>query len=109
VSAFSRHKPEAVALVRWLSSPEVARRLAIEGSFHPAFTSVYQDPAVLAAAPWFADALPVVASARARPVTPVYRQISDALRINTNSVMAGARTPAQALDEIEQRVGRALR
>lgn len=109
VSAFGLHKSEAAALVRWLSSPEVARRLAIEGSFHPAFTSVYQDPAVLAAVPWFADALPVVASARPRPVTPVYRQISDALRINTNSVMAGARTPSQALDEIEQRVGRALR
>ncbi len=109
VSAFSRSKPESVALVRWLSSPAVAKRLAIQGSFHPAFASVYRDPEVLAAIPWFADALPVVESARPRPVTPVYRQISDALRINTNTVMAGVKTPAQALDEIEQRVGRALR
>ena len=35
--------------------------------------------------------------------------ISDALRINTNTVMAGVKTPKQALDEIEQRVARALR
>jgi multiple sugar transport system substrate-binding protein len=109
VSAFSRQKPAAVALVRWLSSPYVAKQLAIRGSFHPAFTSVYEDPEVLAAVPWFKDALPVVASARARPVTPVYKQVSDALRINTNTVIAGVKTPAQALDEIESRIARALR
>ena len=109
VSAFSKHKSEAVSLIRWLSSPPVSKQLALRGSFHPVFPSVYQDPDVLAAVPWFADALPVVETARPRPVTPVYKAISDALRINTNTVMAGVKTPAQALDEIEQRVARALR
>ncbi len=109
VSAFSKNKPSAVALVRWLSSPAVSKQLALKGSFHPVFPSVYKDPEVLAAIPWFADALPVVMTARPRPVTPMYRAVSDALRINTNTVMAGVKTPKQALDEIEQRVARALR
>jgi multiple sugar transport system substrate-binding protein len=109
VSAFGRQKPAAVKLVRWLSSPNVSKQLAIRGSFHPAFTAVYEDPQVLAAVPWFKEALPVVASARPRPVTPVYKQVSDALRINTNTVIAGVKTPAQALDEIENRIGRAIR
>ena len=109
VSAYGKNKPASVALVRWLSSPEVSKQLALKGSFHPVFASVYRDPEVLAVVPWFADALPVVETARPRPVTPVYRAISDALRINTNTVMAGVKTPKQALDEIEQRVARALR
>ena len=109
VSAYSKHKAASVALVRWLSSPEVSKQLALKGSFHPVFPSVYKDAEVLKAIPWFADALPVVESAKARPVTPMYRAISDALRINTNTVMAGVKTPQQALDEIEQRVARALR
>ena len=109
VSAYSKHKAASVALVRWLSSPEVSKQLALKGSFHPVFPSVYKDPEVLKAIPWFADALPVVETAKARPVTPMYRAISDALRINTNTVMAGVKTPQQALDEIEQRVARALR
>jgi len=109
VSAYSKHKAESVALIRWMSSPEVSKQLALKGSFHPVFPSVYRDPEVLAAVPWFADALPVVETARPRPVTPVYRAISDALRINTNTVMAGIKSPQQALDEIEQRVARALR
>jgi multiple sugar transport system substrate-binding protein len=109
VSAFSRHKPEAAKLVLWLASPYVSRELAVRGSFHPAQPAVYDDPAVLRAVPWFHDALPVVASARARPVTPVYKQVSDAIRINTSAVMAGAKTPAAALDEMERRIAWALR
>jgi multiple sugar transport system substrate-binding protein len=109
VSAYGKNKPASVALVRWLSSPAVAKQLAIKASLHPVFASVYKDPDVLAAIPWFADALPVVETARPRPVTPMYRAVSDALRINTNTVMAGVKTPKQALDEIEQRVARALR
>jgi len=109
VSAFSRHKAEAAKLVLWLASPYVSRELAVRGSFHPAQPAVYDDPAVLKAVPWFHDALPVVATARARPVTPVYKQVSDAIRINTNAVMAGAKTPEAALDEIERRIAWALR
>jgi multiple sugar transport system substrate-binding protein len=109
VSAFSRNKAETVKLVRWLSSPEVAKQLAIRGSMQPVFASSFTDPDVLRANPWLADALPVVETARPRPVTPMYRPISDALRLNTNAVMAGARTPEAALDEIEHRIKRALR
>ena len=109
VSAFSRHKAETVKLVRWLSSPQVAKQLAIRGSMQPVFADVFTDPDVLRVNPWLADALPVVETARPRPVTPMYRPISDALRLNTNAVMAGARKPDAALDEIEHRIKRALR
>jgi multiple sugar transport system substrate-binding protein len=109
VSAFSRNKAEAVRLVRWLSSPEQAKKLALRGSMQPVFAESFRDPDLIAAIPWFADALPVVKSARPRPVTPMYRPVSDALRFNLNAVMAGAKTPQQALDEVEHRVRRALR
>ena len=109
VSAFSKNKLAAVKLVRWLSSPEVSKQLAIKGSFHPVYPALYTDADVVAAVPWFADALPVVESARARPVSAAYKMISDALRINTNTVMAGVKTPNEALSEIELRIGRALR
>ncbi len=109
VSAFSKHKTESVKLVRWLASAEVSKTLAIKGSFHPVFPNLYTDAEVVAAVPWFADALPVVQTARPRPVSASYKMISDALRINTNTVMAGVKTPEQALTEIEQRIARALR
>ncbi|MBL8516474.1 MAG: ABC transporter substrate-binding protein [Betaproteobacteria bacterium] len=109
VSAYSRHKAEAARLVTWLSGAETSKKLALRASLQPVHAHVFRDPEVLAAVPWFADALPVVETAVPRPVTPMYRPVSDAIRLNLNAVLAGARSPKQALDEIEHRVGRALR
>ena len=69
VTSFSKNKAEAVKLARWLSSPEVSKMQAIEASHLPVFAEVYTDADVLAKNPWFKDALPVVQSARARPVS----------------------------------------
>jgi multiple sugar transport system substrate-binding protein len=109
VSSFSKNKEASAKLVRWLSSPEVSKQLAIKASNLPVYPSVYQDKEVLAVNGWFADALPVVQSARSRPVTPRYSEVSEAVRVNTNAVMAGVKTPAAAVSEIENRVKRILR
>ena len=77
VSAYSKNKQEAVKFARYLSSPEVSKMQAIMASHLPVFPSVYKDPEVLKANPWFADALPVVESAKSRPVSPQYPQVSD--------------------------------
>ena len=106
VSKFSNNKAEAVKLIRFMSSPQVAKILAIKGSNLPIFASVYSDPEVLAANPFFAAALPAVLGARARPVTPEYRAISDALRVNTSAVLAGAKTPQAAVENIQARFAR---
>ena len=109
VSSYSKNKEASAKLVRWLSSPEVSKQLAIKASNLPVYPSVYQDKEVLAANGWFADALPVVQSARSRPVTPRYSEVSEAVRVNTNAVMAGVKTPAAGVAEIENRVKRILR
>ena len=103
VSAFSKNKQESVKLVRWLSSPAVAKMLAIKASNLPVFAEVYQDPEVLAVNPFFAFALPSVLAANLRPVTPDYRAVSDAFRINTSAVLAGAKSVPGAIADIERR------
>lgn len=109
VSAFSRNKAAAVNLVRFLSSPEVSRMQAVLASHLPVFPEVYNDPEVLRANPWFAQALPVVQSARARPVTPRYNEVSDIIRSNMNAFLAGTRNADQALADMTQRLGRIYR
>jgi multiple sugar transport system substrate-binding protein len=104
VSAFSRHKPEAVKLARWLSSPEVSKMMAIMASNLPVFPSVYKDPDVLKANPWFADALPVVEGARSRPVSAQYPQVSEAIRTNMNAYLAGIKTTDAALADMKSRL-----
>lgn len=109
VSAFSEHPDEAAALVKYLSSPEVAEYMAVHGALLPAFPQVYDDPEVLAAAPWFADAKAVVETARSRPVTPRYAEVSDVIRTTFNAVLAGVTSPEDGVAQIKARLARVLR
>ena len=109
VSAFSKNKPEAVKFVRWLSSPEVSKMQAILASHMPVFPSVFKEPEVLKANPWFADALPVVEGARSRPVSAQYPQVSDVIRSNMNAYLAGTKTTDVALADMKNRLSPFLR
>jgi len=104
VSDFSRNKAQAHRLVRFLSSPEVSRMLAIEASNLPVFPALYRDPDILRVNPWFGQALPVVQAARARPQHPRYAEISEVIRVTTNQVLARQKTPEQGAREIVTRL-----
>jgi multiple sugar transport system substrate-binding protein len=108
VSAYSKHREDAIKLVRFLSSPEVSILLAEKASLLPVFTDLYKDPAVLQAVPFAAAVLPVVETAKSRPVTPRYNDVSDTIRTQTNAVLAGSETPDDAATQMEARLRRVL-
>ncbi len=109
VSAFSAKKQAAANLVLWLSGPRIMKELAIRASNLPAIASVYEDKDVLAAAPWFAQALPVVRTARSRPVSPRYSEVSEVMQSNINAVVAGVKPIDAALTEMDSRLARVFR
>lgn len=109
VSAFSQNQEEAAKLVKYLASNEVYKLRAIEGSALPPTRELYEDPDVLEVMPWLDSALPVVETARARPVSPRYNEISEAIRTTFNAVMAGAMSPEDAAAQIETRLQRVMR
>ena len=78
---------------------------AIEASHLPVFAEVYGDADVLAKNPWFKDALPVVQSARARPVSPRYTEVSEIIRTNMNAFLAGTKTGDAALADMSAKLG----
>ncbi|MEO6564585.1 MAG: ABC transporter substrate-binding protein [Casimicrobiaceae bacterium] len=104
VSAYSKNKQEAVKFARYLSSPEVSKMQAIMASHLPVFPQVYKDAEVIKANPWFADALPVVETAKSRPVSAQYPQVSDAIRSNMNAYLAGTKTTDTALNDMKGRL-----
>lgn len=109
VSAFSKNQDEAIKLVQYLAGPEVSKRRAIEGSALPVSRELYEDADVLEAMPWLDSALPVVETARARPVSPRYNEISEIIRTTTNGVLAGSMTPEDAAAQMESRLQRVMR
>lgn len=109
VSAFSKSKAEAAKLVQYLSSPEVSKKQALVAYYMPVFPEVYTDPEVLKVNPWFGDALKVVQTARARPVTARYNEVSEIIRTNMNAFLAGTKTQDAALSDMQSRLTSILR
>lgn len=109
VSAYSKNQDAAKKLVEYLSSPESSKFMAINGSLLPTYPSLYQDAEVVKAAPWFADAKQVVETAKPRPVTPRYNEVSETIRTTVNAVLAGVMTPEDGATQIESRLKRILR
>lgn len=109
MNAFSKNKDAAGNLIKFLSSKEASAFVAREGSILPVFQSVYRDPDVNKAVPWFQSALPVVLGAQSRPMVEDYGQVSDIIRTTTSAVLARTKTPEAGVDEIAARVGRLMR
>ena len=109
VSAFSKHREDAIKLVRFMSTPAMSKFLAIQGSLMPVFPQIYEDAEVLKAVPWYSLAKPVVETAKARPVTPRYSEVSDIIRTQTNAVLGGSETATDAAAQMESRLRRILR
>ncbi len=109
VSAFSKAKPAAASLVKYMSSQTASKFLAQEGSLLPTYASVYTDPDVVKQVPWFKDAASVVIAGQARPISAQYGQVSDAIRTTTSAMLARTKTPAEGVAEIESRLTRVMR
>jgi len=63
--------------------------------------SIYDDPDVLKANPFFAKLKPVFQTAQPRPVTPFYPDVSNAIQVRIHSALTGGSSPAVALSGLE--------
>ena len=112
VSRYSAHPKEAADLVRYLTSAAEQKRRAIEGSFNPTRRSLYSDPEVLAANPFYADFMAVLENAVARPSTVAgqrYNQVSSEFVRAVHSVLSGQASAEDALAGLEQSLERLSR
>jgi trehalose/maltose transport system substrate-binding protein len=72
------------------------------------FKATYDQPEVKKAIPFAPEIRQAVEQARARPVSPVYPQISQAIYRNVNDALAGRASPEQAMKRAQADIERAL-
>jgi trehalose/maltose transport system substrate-binding protein len=104
VSAYSKVPDVAADLVRYLSSVQVQKRIAIQFSVLPTRPALYSDPDVLAKNPFFKIMRNVFDNAVARPSTVTgadYNQLSTAFFQNVNNVLTGAESAKDAVIQVE--------
>jgi multiple sugar transport system substrate-binding protein len=97
VNRFSRHPKEAEALIRFLTSPEAQRTMAIEIGYKPTRKALYHDPALITAQPFIARLRDIFPLARSRPVSPYYPMLSQIMQPEFSAALVGIKTPERAL------------
>ncbi|HET9623672.1 MAG TPA: ABC transporter substrate-binding protein [Kofleriaceae bacterium] len=109
VNAKSKHAKEAVDLIRFMTGPDEQKRRAIKGSFTPTIASLYKDPEILAATPFFGPLYDVFVNAVARPATVTkakYNQASTAFANAVYSVLTKKQTPDEAVNALAAQLAR---
>ena len=71
-------------------------------------TATYEDPAITKKYAFAPQLLDAISQARARPVSPVYPQISQAIYENVNAALAGQTSPEDALKKAQSDMQAAL-
>jgi multiple sugar transport system substrate-binding protein len=108
ISIYSKNPGAALAAVDYNTSLENNIRVASEFSLAPVLNAAYDDAKVKKALPFSDELKQAVAQAKARPVSPVYPQISQAIYNNVNDALAGRQTPEDAMKKAQSDIEKAL-
>jgi multiple sugar transport system substrate-binding protein len=108
ISAYSKNPGAALAVVDYNTSLENNVAAATEASLAPVLTKAYDDAKVKKALPFSDELKQAIAQAHARPVSPVYPQISQAIYNNVNDALAGRQSPQDALKKADDAINKAL-
>lgn len=100
----SPHQFVVGELIRFLTSPDTQRRIAVELGYNPVQRALYADKSLLDVRPLLKDLYPILSGAKPRPMTPYYLMISQAVQPEVSAVVVGRKSPGEALDAIRRRV-----
>lgn len=112
VSKYSQNAELAVDLVRHLTSPEEQKRRAIKGSYNPTIATLYEDPEILEASPFFGELYHTFTNAVARPSQVTgdkYNQVSSEFFNAVHAVLSGKMDAASSLGALERSLDRLSR
>jgi multiple sugar transport system substrate-binding protein len=108
ISAYTKNPGLALKFADFSASEEWQKRSLLEFSLAAVVPGVYKDPDVKKAIPYADELLQALSQAKARPVSAVYPQISQAIYKNVNDALAGRTSPADALKKADSQINSAL-
>lgn len=109
VPKYTRHRADAIAFVKYMTSRDVQKERAIEGAFLPAMESLYRDPAVLNASPFFQAMADVPGRLIRRPSSLVgarYDLVSRAYAHDVHAILTGQISPTEGATSIQAEIAR---
>jgi multiple sugar transport system substrate-binding protein len=88
-------------MIEYITAPEQQRMRAVEGARLPGLKSSYEDEALLSEVPVMALGEEALRSARPRPVSPFYSDMSLALAEGFSAVLRGDAEPERVVEDLQ--------
>jgi multiple sugar transport system substrate-binding protein len=104
ISELSDMQEEAWQFVQWMTSEAAQKEHALEGFRLPTLKSLYEDQEVLNTLPVARLGKTVLESAKPRPVSPYYSDMSLEMAEQFNSVVKGEVSPEEAAQTLQQQM-----
>jgi multiple sugar transport system substrate-binding protein len=108
VSVYSENPGGALRWIDYITGEENQKRQFLTASQSPTLKAIYDDPDVQKKYDFATQLRDAISQAKARPVSPVYPQISQAIYENVNEALAGRASPEDALKAAQSDMEAAL-
>ena len=108
ISAYSDNPDGSLAFAEFLTTEPVQKEMFIKATLPAVATSVYQDSEVQKEIPFTEELLKAVEQAQARPVSPVYSEISEAIYNNVFEVLNDRQSADGAASKMNSEIEGAL-
>lgn len=108
ISAFTDNPEGSLAFAEFLITEPVQKEMFLKATLPAVATAVYKDPDVKAEIPFTEELLKAVEQAQARPVSPVYTEISEAIYNNVFEVLNGRQSADGAASKMSSEIESAL-
>jgi multiple sugar transport system substrate-binding protein len=108
ISTYTKNPGLALKFADFYAAPAFQKTLLLKYSQAAIIPATYTDPDVKKAVPYAAQLLQALSQAKARPVSPVYPQISQAIYKNVNNALAGRTSAAAAIKKADSQISSAL-
>ena len=108
ISVYTKNPGLSLKLADFIGSPEWQKVSLLKYTNAAVTTDTYSDADVKKAVPYAEQLLQALQQAKARPVSPVYPQISQAIYKNVNDALAGRVSPKDALAKADKQISSAL-
>jgi multiple sugar transport system substrate-binding protein len=108
ISAYSKNPGGALAVVDFLATQDWQTTLTAQFSQASPLKETWDQPEVQKAIPFYKELRQAIEQARARPVSPVYPQISQAIYKNVNAAISGQTSAEDAMKQAQSDIQKAL-
>jgi len=108
ISTYTKNPGLALKFSDFYASPDFQKTLLLKFSQAAVIPDTYSASDVKKAIPYAPELLQALRQAKARPVSPVYPQISQAIYKNVNDALAGRVSPADAIKKASDQINSAL-